>query len=309
MLDYYALFALLISLGLAALVAGNNLFSCSGVIVAGGIVKRKTGVVVALIGYLLGLLLQGGMLHIGVYALLPVHDSMILFAGILAAGAVFVVSHLLKAPQSLSLVLASAFVGAGLAAGYAIDMTFLYLMIAAWIMAPVVSLLVVFFIASSQKEKKKDIWRSLKIAKVLLIVTSFLMAYTLGANTLGFLYSSVGYGSVTILLLFMAAIAVGSFAFSGRIIRNVEEEVMPVKYKGALATQLVSTVLVEAATFLGIPLSNTQVFTTSLLGSGLSYKTRIIDPKALKVILLTWILGALACLAMGYVIAYALILA
>jgi PiT family inorganic phosphate transporter len=309
MLDYYSLFALVISLGLAALVAGNNLFSCAGVIVAGGVVKRKTGVVVALIGYLLGLLLQGGMLHVGVYALLPVHDSMILFSGVLAAAAVFVVSHLLKAPQSLSLALASAFIGAGLAAGYVINTSFLYLMIAVWITAPIVSLLVVFFLTSSQKKKKKDIWRSMKIAKVLLIAASFLMAYTLGANTLGFLYSSVGYGSLEILILFMAAIAVGSFAFSGRIIRNVEEEAMPVKYKGALATQLVSTVLVEGATFLGIPLSNTEVFTTSLLGSGLSYKTRMIDPKALKTILLTWILGALACLAIGYLVAYALILA
>jgi PiT family inorganic phosphate transporter len=300
----YSLYAIIISLILAAIVAGNNLFTCSGTIIAGRIVGRRTGILVALMGYILGLLLQGSLLHAGLFSLLPISSAKVMLAGILAATVIFVVSQLLKAPQSLSIVLVSALIGSSLAAGYGINVQPLYLMVATWILAPLVSMVLALFILRTGRRQHKKVWRSLEISRVLLIATSFLMAYTLGANTMGLLYSSVGYGSIYIMLLFIAAISIGSFAFSRRIIRNVGEELMPIRYRNAMGTQVITAALVEIATFLSVPLSNTQVFMTSLLGSGLSYKTRIIESRSLKIVALAWIIGALACLGIGYALVF-----
>ena len=298
----YLLYALGVSLFLAAIVAGNNLVTCSGTIIAGRIVGKKSGILIAIAGYLIGIVVQGGMLHSGLFTLLPFYSSKMLLAGMIAAAVIFVASQLLKAPQSLSIVLVSALVGASLASGYGVNSVALAAIMAVWIIAPLISLLFAFILSRYEGKTKKGIWKTLGRGRTLLIVTSFLMAYTLGANTLGLLYSSTGYGSMLVLSLFAVAIIIGSFLFSGSIIRSLGEELMPIRYRNAVSMQAITAALVEAATVLSIPLSNTQVFTTSLLGSGLGYKMRIIEPRSLKIVVLTWVIGALACFGIGYML-------
>ena len=73
---------------------------------------------------------------------------------------------------------------------------------------------------------------------------------------------------VTTVIAAIVAIFVGTFYLSAGEIRRVGQELFLMRYPNATATLVVSTVLVEAATVLNIPLSNTQAL------SGGSFRNR-----------------------------------
>src|SRR5881628_117405 len=56
---------------LAMVVAGNNLSAVSGTIIGTGIVRKRTGIMIAVIGYLLGLAIEGPRLFSVREILLP----------------------------------------------------------------------------------------------------------------------------------------------------------------------------------------------------------------------------------------------
>ena len=65
------------------------------------------------------------------------------------------------------------------------------------------------------------------------------------------------------------------FYLSAGEIRRVGQELFLMRYPNATATLVVSTVLVEAATILNVPLSNTQALASAVFGTGISYETQV----------------------------------
>ncbi len=69
----------IVSLGLAGLlgivVGGNNLAACSGTIIGSGMVTRRTGVLIAVTGYISGLAIEGPKLFRVRQVFLPVETS------------------------------------------------------------------------------------------------------------------------------------------------------------------------------------------------------------------------------------------
>ena len=295
---------LILSFILIALVSGNNLPVCSGSIIGSRIVSRRNGVLIAIIGYILGLILEGDMLRNGVNAVLPFKSEQSIIIAFTVAIFVFLIAHKMRVPQSLSVNFTSILLGISIAMHLPINWLFLSFIILFWIIAPIISVIAMrpLMHKTYSLVKKKRIWPTIKLIRLLLILFSFLAAFTLGANTLGLLYATMPKDLYS-LLATLLGIIFGSLLLSGGELRRIGNEIISLRYINALNSQIISVLLVELAVLLSIPLSNSQTFIASIYGSGLSYKNRILLRSPIKSIAITWIGGAFASFALAYLFA------
>lgn len=289
---------------LVALVSGNNLSACSGAIITGGVVKKRTGIAITILGYMAGFLLQGGLLKAGIIALMPVQSEVLVLIALVVALIVFLISHVLRVPQSLSITFAMALIGIGLAYGKPPNLNFVSNMIGFWILSSLLVVVLVLIVMRSLRGSlsKSNIWNAVRNMKLILIALSFLTAFVLGANTIGFLFAAVsGLTDATYAIaITLAAILVGCILLSKGELKMIGAGILPLRYFNALITQATSAIVVEIATLFSIPASNTQAFTASLYGAGLSYRTRLIRKKPMFIIIFSWISTALASLLLSY---------
>lgn len=291
---------------LVALICGNNLSACSGAIISGGVVDKKTGITIAIAGYIAGFLIEGNLLRTGLIALMPVQSELLVAIALLVALVVFVVAHLIRVPQSFSITFAMAIIGISLAYGNVSDLHFVSYMVGFWIASTFV---VIFGVLGAMRFLRDsllrtNVWNAVRRIKLLLVVASFLTAFVLGANTIGFLFVAVeGITNVFYSrIIVVAAMVLGAFLFSSGELRTVGSDIIPVRYLNALVTQSASVIIVEMATVFSIPVSNTQVFTASLYGAGLGYKTRLIRKRPMFDIIIAWVLTAIVSLVLGFAV-------
>ncbi|MGC8776871.1 MAG: inorganic phosphate transporter [Candidatus Micrarchaeia archaeon] len=307
MLEEFFLF--LLAFILISLVSGNNLPVCSGSMIGGKITRKSTGILIAIIGYISGLIVEGNMLGKGVYAIMPTKAEPFIIVALTVGIFVFIVAHKMRIPQSLSVNFTAILLGISMALGMNVNWGFMAFVVSFWILAPIVSILLIkplmhssYFLA-----RRGDIWNVVGFIRLLIILLSFFAAFTLGANTIGLLYSSLPRSSYS-LIVAIFAIIFGSIFLSGGELKRVSNEILSLRYINAVNSQLVSIILVELATLFGVPLSNSQTYIASIYGSGLSYKNRILLKGPIKSIAITWIGGALASFALSYVFAIFLLL-
>ena len=295
---------------LVALVAGNNLSACSGAIISGGVVDRKTGISIAIFGYAAGFLLQGGLLKAGLTALMPVQSEFLIVVALSIALVIFLISHLLKVPQSLSITFAMVLVGIGFGYGKPPNLDFVSSMVGFWIFSTVLAGIAVIVAMRSLRNvlSKTNIWNAVGGIKLLLIVFSFFTAFVLGANTIGFLFASISgiTDALYATIITLAAILLGSIFLSRGELKMIGSGILPLRYLNALVSQATSVIIVEIATLFSIPASNTQTFTASLYGAGISYRTRLIRRMPMLMITLAWVSTALASLLLGFFVTLAI---
>jgi PiT family inorganic phosphate transporter len=168
-----------------------------------------------------------------------------------------------------------------------------------WVAAPLIAIAFTFYlIRTINRSKPRNFWRRLQIYKVLLIALALSTSYVLGANTLGLIVATGGFG-LSLAALSVVAIFIGAFFLSAGEIRRVSEELFLMRYPNATTTLLTSTVLVEAATLLKIPLSNTQALSASVFGAGVSYKSKFVSAKPFLVIVVSWVIAPLLSFSIG----------
>jgi PiT family inorganic phosphate transporter len=285
-----------------ALVAGNNLSACVGPAVGARIISKRTGALLGLAGFSAGLIVQGsGMAH-SVAVFLPNPTIELQVAALLAATAIFGVANLARVPLSLSMSLVGLLAGLSFSQGITTSLTYLSQVASMWFIAPAVAALVSFYmIQILNKRAVSDIWRRIRFYKVLLIVLSFTTAFGLGANTLGLIVATAGFSLVTVAVA-VGAIFVGTFYLAEGSIRRMSQEFYLMRYSNAVVTLATSTILVEIAAFLNIPLSNTQTTAAAVLGTGLSYKAKFMSLKPFLVIVAGWVLAPLISFLIGWII-------
>jgi inorganic phosphate transporter, PiT family len=286
---------------LVAQVSGNNLSACTGAVISARMVTRRTGIWIAVAGYSLGLLLEGPAMRGAFVRLMPAATEPLVMAALGIGIVTFLIAHIKRVPQSLSQSFAAIMLGMGAARHAAFDRTFVPMMLAFWLCAPLLSIgLIVFLMRFSRRlVDQRDVWRTTRRLKMSLVVLSFLAAFVLGGNTVGFVYAALPPGRWTLVLIVLAII-VGSTLFSAGELRRIGNEIIALRYVNAIAAQFSSIVLVEAATLLGVPLSYTVVFTSGVYGAGFSYKHRLLTAKAAATILSSWLAMLLAGFLMGY---------
>jgi len=285
-----------------ALVAGNNLSACVGPAVGARILTKRVGALLGAAGFSTGLLLQGWSMANSINNLMP-NASMQLSAEVLiVAVTLFVIAQSARVPLSLSMSLVGLLAGISIAAGLDGQLSYMTTVVAMWFIAPVAAGLVAFFLIRYINSRKvKDVWQRVRTYKVLLIILAFTSAYTLGANTLGLIVATGGFNWATVSVA-IVAVFVGSFFLGEGAIRRVGEEFYLMRYSNATVALAASTILVEVAALLNIPLSNTQTTTSAVLGAGLSYKTKFLSLRPYIIIVLGWIVAPILSFAIGYFI-------
>ena len=230
-------------------------------------------------GFSLGLIFQGATMTNTVAKLMPIATlqfrAEVLFVAIL----VFVVADLIRVPMSLSMSLVGLLTGVSIANGTLTNGVYITEIVGLWLAAPLIAIVFAFYlIRIINKRQPKNVWHRLQTYKILLIILAFSTSYVLGANTIGLIVATGGF-DLTTAILSIAAIFIGTFYLSAGEIRRVSQELFLMRYSNATTALLTSSVLVEAATLLNIPLSNTQALSSAVFGTGISYKSKFVSIK------------------------------
>ena len=284
------------------LVSGNNLSACVGPAIGSRIISKRFGMMLGAAGFSLGLIIQGAGMTKTVNALLPNPALQFRAEALLVAIIIFVIADLIRAPVSVCMSLVGLFAGLSIANSVFTNGVYVAEVVAMWVAAPLIAIVFSFYlIRAINRTPAKNVWRRLQTYKVLLIVLAFSTSYVLGANTIGLVVASGGFDLTTIAAAIIA-IFIGSFYFSAGEIRRVSQELFLMRYPNAMSTLLTSTILVEAATFFNIPLSNTQALSAAVLGAGLSYKSKLVSLKPFLVTASSWVIAPLLSLTIGLII-------
>ena len=298
---FYSILVIVLSVLLTALVAGNNLSAAVGTLIGARIVSRAGGVLIGILGFAAGLLIQGESLHGTAESLIPRSDPLISYALLVALG-IFVLATFLRVPLSLIMALVGTSIGMSLRLGLQMNVQLVTLIIATWVLAPLISVSAAFLInrlfISAQP---RNVWRFALSVKLALILVSFVTAFTLGANTLGFIEQVSGLRGIYTIYLIIGIIA-GSVFLSRGVIKRVGQEMYLMRYTNAFVSLIVSSALVEGATVFGIPLSNTQTLTSSVFGTGLSYRNKLIEMRPFLLTMVTWVVSPIMGLGLGLLV-------
>jgi PiT family inorganic phosphate transporter len=284
------------------LVSGNNLSACVGPAVGSRIISKRFGVLLGAAGFSVGLVAQGMGMTKTVHLLLPSSALQFRAEALLVAILIFVIADLIRVPMSLSMSLVGLLAGLSVATGVLTDGVYIAKVVALWAAAPLIAMVSAFYlIRFINRGSPKNFWRRLQTYKILLIILAFTTSYVLGANTLGLIVATGGFNIATVIAAIIA-IFFGTLYLSAGEIRRVGQELFLMRYPNAMSTLLTSTVLVETATLLNIPLSNTQALAAAVFGTGLSYKSKFVTSKPFLIIAVSWVIAPLLSFALGLIV-------
>ena len=287
-------------LGMA--VGGNNLSACCGPLIGSGMVNRRTGIFIAIAGYLLGLTIEGPKLFRVREIFLPIDTATGTFSILLASLIIFLGGELSRIPLSLSKALTGAILGVSMALGTFNSSEYLALILAFWFLVPLVATaLGILLVGLDDRLSPRNLWLKLSLLKTGLLVVSFLSAYVLGSNTLGLIagvvYNQTLYAAVVVGL----GAVLGTFVLGRGALRRLTEGIYSLRYPNAFFSQLIGSATVELASQLGVPLSITETVSSGIIGSGLARRMRMMNARNVLLIISSWIISPVA----GFILAYA----
>lgn len=296
-MDVIGLLLLAVSTLLILLVSGNNAQASIGNLIGARVVQKRSALLLEVTGVSLGLIFQGSRMTTAAAHLAKGLSTEMILVVLTITLVLFTIAHLTRLPLSLTHTLPALLAGVALA-----FTSYFFLMILAWMAAPIAALVATPLIARlAAKPGANDFWAKIQVYKALLILVSFLFAFTLGANTIGLIVAVEGFGGLAVPLGIVGVI-VGTFFLSAGEIRRVTSDMFDLGYSNAMSSMLTSAVLVEASTLVGIPMANTMVQNTAVFGAGLSYKTKFFSTRPFFLVALSWIVFPAAGIAAGVLI-------
>jgi inorganic phosphate transporter, PiT family len=289
---------------LGMVVSGNNLSACAGTIIGSGMVRRRTGVLLAISGYVAGLAIEGPKLFRVTEIFLPNKTSIGAFSILLASLLVFLGGEYFKVPLSLSKALTGSILGVSEALGVLGETGYLILILSFWFLVPLVATtLGLLLIELDDRLSPRNLWLKLTVLKTGLLPLAFLSAYVLGVNTLGLIAgvpSDQAFNAPTI-AVGLGCIA-GAFLLGRGALERLTEGIFSLRYPNAFYAQLVGSATVELANQLAVPLSITETVSSGIIGSGLARSMRVLNVRNISLIISSWVLSPVV----GFVLAFVL---
>ncbi len=288
---------------LGMVVGGNNLSACSGTIIGSGMVRRRTGILLAIAGYITGLVIEGPKLFRVTEVFLPANTSTGAFSILLASLLVFLGGEFFRVPLSLSKALTGAILGVSAALGILGQTRYLALILGFWFLVPLVATgLGVLLIILDDRMSPRNLWFKLTLLKTGLLPLAFLSAYVLGVNTLG-LIAGVPYNqSFDATIAVGLGATVGAFLLGRGALRRLTEGIFSLRYPNAFFAQLIGSATVELANQLAVPLSITETVSSGIIGSGLGRRMRVLNVRNIFLIISSWIISPIAGFLLAYII-------
>lgn len=284
-------------------VGGNNLAACTGTIIGSGMVRRRTGVLIAVAGYITGLAIEGPKLFKVSEIFLPSNTSIGAFSILLASLIVFLGGEYFKVPLSLSKALTGSILGVSVALGTLNESSYLALIVTFWFLVPLLAtVLGVVLVALDDRLSPRNLWLKLTLLKTGLLPLAFFSAYVLGVNTLGLIAGIPRNETFQATIVVGLGAVVGAFVLGRGALRRLTEGIFSLRYPNAFYAQLVGSATVELANQLAVPLSITETVSSGIIGSGLARRMRVLNVRNIFLIVSSWVLSPIA----GFLLAFIL---
>ncbi len=283
-----ALLTSILTFLVVAISVSNNMGVIAGPASSSRVIGSKTLALIAIGGLVIGLLSEGWKFFRKPYSSMHwPYNALLLIIGIallliLTAGG-FV--------TSITQVFLGVYIGYLLSEGRLssvanVGTVFLY-----WLVTFASSISITYVFTASLS-RCKGIVKNLYALKLTSIILVLLTAYTLGANTLGFVVAFTDAWGVPTALSAVVGIAVGTTLLGGRRgVSRLGTQFYGLRYLSSVAPYISTLTLTEIGTQFSIPLPMSISIFSGILGSALAMKVRLISRrKVLMYMLMSWIM-------------------
>jgi PiT family inorganic phosphate transporter len=260
---------------------------------------------------LLGAILQGGNVTETVGSgIMQGEIQLIQAASILFIAALLVIISVLgDYPMPTAFTVIGAVIGSGLGFENAILWGSVGRIIGYWLIIPFLAVMLGYGISRVLRKyiSRENSEREIRIA--LLIVGSY-VSYSAGASAVGLAVgplSSVGYSTMTLLVMGGISILMGTWLYSPRIIRAISFDYSNIGPRRSIAALGTAAILAQIGIYFGIPISFNEAVIASVIGSGLVEGKSNVDKKKIGYTVAGWILAFFLALGSGYAAALLLV--
>ncbi|MDO9513473.1 MAG: inorganic phosphate transporter [Elusimicrobiota bacterium] len=262
-----------------------------------GIISYRGAILFTSIFIMLGAMIGGarGFEHIGamVQGLTPAE----IFIVTLSAGIMMNLMSFAKIPASTSHSIVGSMIGAGLAAGSAVDYSKVMKSVYCWIVTPIGAAIftVIFYhlLSFIWAKRIKNIMMLNWTIRIASIVIGCYGAYSLGANNLanvvGIYVESGMISSFNAQILGGLAIVLGVVTYSKNVMSTVGSGITVLDPFSALVTILSGSLILHIFAQMGVPVSSSQAVVGAVLGVGLVKGAKTVSYGKIALIFAGWV--------------------
>jgi phosphate/sulfate permease len=279
---------------LSFLVSGNNLSANAGAAVGSRSIDYKYALVIALLGYVLGLWLQGTYMKANIVS----GDAALVAMAV--AIIIFIIGEGIKVPMSLTGSLYASLVGASFALGHIMSNAIFVL--SYWLSLPIIVMFLSYILYKFLSAFSRISFKHISIYRALSILTVFLLSFSFGANNLGLLWALLGFSYRGLLLIIISSM-MGVLLIGWRTLYRLSTGLFTIGPLTSFTVQLFSFIAMEIGTLYSVPMPVTVTTSFGLVGVGAAHRFRIINLRYFNEL----ILGFIASIIVGLIFSYLLI--
>ena len=301
---------LIVGIGLCATLGANNLSACLGSSVGVQAIKYRQAIVLASIGLFAGVVLEGykvsGAISSGI---VKSNDPTFTFAVELSSLALMYIITSKRIPVSLSQVAIGAAIGSGIARGITINWGFATIVVASWLVTPLVGLTIALILSSATKlfvKRSRNVLSLNLFYAYLTVVSGVYAAYALGANTVGFIVGmneASRIPSFILSIIFALATIIGMMVLGKGTTQSVAENIIGLSPSASFAAQMGGAITVHGFTELGIPVSVSQAVVGGIFGAAIPRKIVVRNGRLTREIIFGWTIAPILGAALGFLTA------
>ncbi len=279
---------------LILLIVSNNISLLTDYLKIAGVLPRSTSKYLVATSMSIGLILEGSKMSMFVEAFNL--NEEIVYTTLIILILIFILGNLVKLPTSATLSTVGVLIGVNMFYNKQLEISTLYNLSIIWILSPIIAIAVAYAIYKVLQTKIQN----LDLSKVISTIATILLGYTFGVNTLGLL-SSIGISTDYLqLTLNVISIYLGSVFLSAKLGEEISRTFHSYTVKTYTSIALSTALVLEIASNISIPVPLTALIVLSLLGPIAAKKTRLINMKIFKKVVIFWILTPVIAFILSY---------
>lgn len=281
-----------------------------------GTLTVGSAVLVSGVGLLTGALVEGRkMTDSLVGTLVPSSSYDVILASLCVSLVLLLVLSVAGRPMSLSMTFVGAFIGATYGANLPISAQRTALVIGFWFLAPLATAILTFLIYTFVRPAtfNQPLTRVDLLNRVAIAVSAFLVSYTLGANNIGLLQSSVIAGdsaaqgdlaSLFFVMVGMALLAFLGAALFGRgaVAGTIGDRMLDLPAQGVMTLFISSSIVVWVGTQFALPISIAQCVLGGMFGASLAKRLAVMNTKLVLETVISWIVVPSLAFALSFAV-------
>ncbi len=285
---------------IAFVVGSNDASNSLGICIGCDVIKFSKALCVFGPCLFLGIVLQGEKVMKTVGKDLLLVNPAILGVSLVVSALLIAFSNWKKLPLSTHQVIISGSTGSGVASGIDLQMAAALKILLSWLISPLGAFLFSYLVYRSTEKalSKFPLFRFERLLRSLLIISSMLVAYNIGANDLAtVLGGAVFAGMINPLEASFggAVLAIlGAALLSPRVIETVAKGITVLDPYSGFAAQFGAALCVLLFTTLGMPISTTYCIVGGVVGVGVLKGSATVRFELIGKMLASWVLAPLA---------------